>query len=202
MIHYLTRLTPNYNKWEKPSGRDGKCGLEINSPYEGINGFGWEEWLFHDFHNQKNQLDGYCYGFIQAFHKMNKAKDKIERLHLYTRVCAGKSSKTYYLGFIDEIEILKQPFNNKSLIDKKQSFCHNANEDLIEQNITGFEDDLLEMCSKDTLFNVRFKSENVHIRDFKFEEREIDLPHGWYRFNLYNLNKAPLLLEVINNYSK
>lgn len=197
MKNYLTRLTPNYNKWEKPSGNDGKCGLEINSPYEGINGFGWEEWLLYDFHNPENQLDGYCYGFIQAFHKKNKAK-KIDRLHLYTRVCKGKSSMTYYLGVIDEIEILKQPFTKKSLIDKKQSFCKLAKADLIEQNITGFENDLIEMCSKDTLFNVRFKSDNVRIRDFKFEEREIVLPHGWYRFNLYNLHEAPNLLEELN----
>ena len=83
MKKYLTRLTPNYKKWEKPSGEKGKCGLDIKSPYEGINGLGWEEWLFNDFHNPENQLDGYCYGFIQAFHKMNQAKETIDRLYLY-----------------------------------------------------------------------------------------------------------------------
>lgn len=59
MKNYLTRLTPNYYKWEKPSGKDGKCGLDIKSPYEGINGFGWEEWFLLDYHNPNNQLEGY-----------------------------------------------------------------------------------------------------------------------------------------------
>jgi len=45
MKKYLTRLTPNFNKWEIPSGRAGKSGLDIQSPYEDINGFGWEEWF-------------------------------------------------------------------------------------------------------------------------------------------------------------
>ena len=201
MKRYLTRLTPNHNKWEKPSGKDGKCGLEKKSPYEGINGFGWEDWLLNDFHNPTNQMDSYCYGFIQAFHKKNKAKEKIDRLHLYTRVCKGKSSKTYYLGYIDGLEILKQPFTKQSLNDKKHTFCGKAKDDLINENITGFENDLIEMCSEETLFNVRFKTENVHINDFNFTEREIVLPHGWYRFNLYDIDTAPQLLKKINNYS-
>lgn len=201
MKKYLTRLTPNNNKWEKPSGNDGKCGKEKNSPYEGKTGFGWEEWLLNDLHNPTNQLDGYCYGFIQAFHKKNKEKEKVDRLYLYTRLCEGKSSKTYYLGYIDELEILKQPYTKKSLCDKKQTFCGKAKYDLIHENITDFENDLTEMCSEDTLFNVRFKPENVHINDFNFTEREILLPHGWYRFNLYNLDKTPHLLKQINNYS-
>ena len=65
---FFTRLTPNFKKWEKPSGIDGKCGRNTQYLYEGIYGFGWEEWLLYDYHHENNQLDGYCYGFIQAFH--------------------------------------------------------------------------------------------------------------------------------------
>jgi hypothetical protein len=198
MKSYLTRLTPNFNKWERPSGSEGKCGLPLGPPYEGRTGFGWEEWLLYDFHNPENQLDGYCYGFIQAFHKKNKTIEKIDRLHLYTRVCKEKIGKTYYLGFIDEIEILNQPLKSKSFISKKQNFCLKAKEDLRLEYITDFENDLLEMCNEDIVFNVRFKSKNVHIQNFNFTEREIILPHGWYRFNLYNVNEAPKLLEEIN----
>jgi hypothetical protein len=191
MKKYLTRLTPNFNKWEKPSGEDGKCGAPFGPPYEGINGFGWEEWFLNDYHNPENQLDGYCYGFIQAFHKMNKAKEKIDRLYLYTKVCNKKSKSVYYLGYIDNVEVLNQPFNQKELIDKKNKFCQKVESDLAVVNITGYKKDLVEMCSEDTLFNVRFKSQDVHIQDFNFENRPIKLPHGWYRFRLYDLDKMP-----------
>jgi len=191
MKKYLTRLTPNSNKWEKPSGEDGKCGAPFGPPYEGINGFGWEEWFLNDYHNPENQLDGYCYGFIQAFHKMNKAKEKIDRLYLYTKVCNKKSKSVYYLGYIDNVEVLNQPFNQKELIDKKNKFCQKVESDLAVVNITGYKKDLVEMCSEDTLFNVRFKSQDVHIQDFNFENRPIKLPHGWYRFRLYDLDKMP-----------
>ena len=200
MKKYLTRLTPNLNKWKKPSGRTGKCGLDIKSPYEGINGFGWEEWLFYDFHNPENQLDGYCYGFIQAFHKMNKAQERLDRLYLYTRVCNGVSKTDFYIGYIDNIEILKQPFTHKNLLAKKEKFCKKAEQDLININISGYKKDLLEMCSEDTLFNVRFKSEHVHILDFEFQDRPITLQRGQSRFKLYDLDKHSNVLTEINKY--
>ena len=200
MKKYLTRLTPNFKKWEKPSGQQGKCGLNIKSPYEGINGLGWEEWLFSDFHNPENQLDGYCYGFIQAFHKMNQAKETIDRLYLYTKVCNGRSKINYYLGYINNVEVLKHPFNQQSLIDKKHAFCIKTKIDLENENITGYENDLLEMSSEDTLFNVRFKPQDVKIKDFDFQNRSIQLPHGWYRFRLYDLDKKPELLNTLDNY--
>ena len=115
MKKYLTHLTPNYNKWAKPSGPEGKCGLRIKTPYEGINDFGWKEWLLNYFHKPNDQLDGYCCGFIQAFHKMNQVKGKIDRLYLYTKVCDGKSKSNHYFGYIDSLEVLKHLFTKKSL---------------------------------------------------------------------------------------
>lgn len=32
---YMTRLTSNQNKWEKPSGENGKCGLIKNRLMKG-----------------------------------------------------------------------------------------------------------------------------------------------------------------------
>ncbi len=200
MIHYLTRLTPNYNKWENPSGSDGKCGLPLGPPYEGRTGFGWEEWLLYDFHNPDNQLDGYCYGFIQAFHKMNKAQDRLDRLYLYTRVCSGVSKTDFYIGYIDNIEILKQPFTQKNILAKKEKFCKKAEQDLISINISSYKKDLREMCSDDTLFNVRFKSENVRIKDFDFQDRPINLQRGQSRFKLYDLDTHSNILSEINKY--
>lgn len=200
MKSYFTRLTPNFNNWRKPSGREGKCGLIIKSPYEGINGFGWEEWLLNDYHEPNDQLDGYCYGFIQAFHKMNQAKEKVDRLFLYTKVCDGKSKTNFYLGYIDNVEVLKHPFTKKSLNDKKLSFCKKADQDLSQLQITAFQNDLTQMCLEDTLFNVRFKPNDVHIQDFDFQNRPILLQRGQARFKLYDLDKHPNILTELNKY--
>jgi hypothetical protein len=47
---YFTRLTLNFNNWEKPSGRNGKfrAADPKKSIYEETHGFGWEEWLFEE----------------------------------------------------------------------------------------------------------------------------------------------------------
>jgi hypothetical protein len=200
MKKYLTRLTPNYNKWEKPSGREGKCGLDIQSPYEGVYGFGWEEWFLSDYHNPNNQLEGYCYGFIQAFHQKNKAKKKIDRLYLYTRICADKKSTPFYVGYIENIEVLKHPFTEQVLIEKKTSFCKQADSDLKNEQIDGYQNDLTKMCSKDILFNIRFKPRDVQIIDFDFQERPIIMKQGQARFGLYDLEKHRNLMTEINKY--
>lgn len=200
MKKYLTRLTPNSYKWEKPSGIDSKCGLDKKSPYEGIHGFGWEEWLLNDYHNPINQLDGYCYGFIQAFHKKNKAQEKIDRLYLYTKVCKNKKKINFYLGYIDNVEILKHPFSQKTLNEKKVSFCKKAASDLKNVQINSYQKDLTEMCSEDSLFNVRFKPCDVHIIDFDFHKRPIKMIKGQARFGLYDLEKHVNLMTEILRY--
>ena len=57
---YLTRITPNENYWQKPSGCNCKCSGSAKYPlYESSLGFGWEEWLF----NSRNRIGAYQYGF-------------------------------------------------------------------------------------------------------------------------------------------
>jgi hypothetical protein len=202
MNSYLTRLTPNFNNWRKPSGREGKCGSPEGPLYEGRRGFGWEEWLLNDYYKPNNQLDGYCYGFIQAFHKMNQAKAKIDRLYLYTKVCDGKSKSNYYLGYIDNVEVLKHPFTKKSLNDKKLAFCKKAEQDLQQLKITDYQNDLTQMCSEDTLYNVRFKPNDVQIKDFAFQIRPINMARGQARFKLYDLDRHANLINELNNYEK
>jgi hypothetical protein len=200
MKNYLTRLTPNYNKWEKPSGSTGKCGAPEGPPYEGRTALGWEEWLLHDFHNPIAQLDGYCYGFIQAFYKKNLSIKTIDKLHLYTRVCNGKTSKTYYVGYIANLEILVPEHMDKRVIDKMTAFCNQVPRDLNQLDVHDYENDFNLMRCEKTLFNVRYKPVDVHVVDFNFMEREIKLPHGWYRFNLYDLNKSPGFFHELNNF--
>lgn len=138
MKRYMTRLTSNQNKWEKPSGSNGKCGLIIKSPYEGEFGFGWEEWLLNDYHNPSQQYEGYCYGFIQAFHKKNKAKRFIQRVYFYTKVCLDNNTFDFYVGYIDNLEVLNATHWNKELLQKKDAFCKKVVGDLDNVNITNY----------------------------------------------------------------
>ena len=197
---YMTRLTSNQNKWEKPSGSNGKCGLIKKSPYEGEFGFGWEEWLLNDFHNPNLQHEGYCYGFIQAFHKRNKAKRIIQRVYLYTKVCVDKNTFDFYLGYIDNLEVLDATDWRNDLINKKQEFCKKAAIELDDVNITRYQKDLLEMSSENTLFNVRFKPSDVKIKDFDYQSRPIKMKQGQARFGLYDLDDHTNLLAEISKF--
>ena len=200
MKMYMTRLTSNQNKWEKPSGSNGKCGLIKKSPYEGEFGFGWEEWLLNDFHNPNLQHEGYCYGFIQAFHKRNKAKRIIQRVYLYTKVCVDKNTFDFYLGYIDNLEVLDATDWRNDLINKKQEFCKKAAIELDDVNITRYQKDLLEMSSENTLFNVRFKPSDVKIKDFDYQSRPIKMKQGQARFGLYDLDDHTNLIAEISRY--
>ena len=200
MKMYMTRLTSNQNNWDKPSGSNGKCGLIKKSPYEGEFGFGWEEWLLNDYHNPSQQLEGYCYGFIQAFHKKNKAKRILQRVYLYTKVCVDKNTFDFYLGSIDNLEVLNATDWSKDLINKKQEFCKKAATDLDNVNITRYQKDLLEMSSENTLFNVRFKPSDVKIKDFDYQSRPIKMQQGQARFGLYDLDDHTNLVAEINRY--
>ncbi len=200
MKMYMTRLTSNKNKWEKPSGRIGKCGLIKKSPYEGEFGFGWEEWLLNDYHNPSQQLEGYCYGFIQAFHKRNKAKGIIKRVYVYTKVCEGKKTSNFYLGYIDYLEVLNVTHWRTDLINKKQGFCKKAATDLDNVNIIEYQNDLREMCSEKTVFNVRFKPNDVKIKDFDYQLRPIKMKQGQARFGLYDLDVHTNLAAEIGRY--
>jgi hypothetical protein len=86
------------------------------------------------------------------------------------------------------------------LIEKKNSFCKQAESDLKNLKIEGYQKDLVEMYSEDTLFNVRFKTCDVHIKDFNFQERPIKMIQGQARFGLYDLEKHTNLMTEINKY--
>jgi hypothetical protein len=200
-LYFLTRLTPNANNWEKPSGKDGKC-LQ-NEIYEAVHGFGWEEWLLNDLINESECKDGYCYGFIQAFNGKNKQFSSIDKLFLYTRKLENKRIINYYVGYIENIEILKKPSDFDYLIENCKRFCEKAKIDLKNCNIEDFQNELLKMCNEKKFYNVRFKPENVH---FKMQYQHTIKPEkGQFRFALYDLkqhtNLANEILSIENNFN-
>ena len=190
--NYFTRLTPNFNNWEKPSGAEGKCGVnDSNSAlYEAHNYFGWEEWLFEDYVTNQDNPDKECFGFIEAFNDKNKKNDFIDRLYLYTKICRNNQNikpGCYYVGFIDNVKRLKSP-----LPKTQNQVC----QDLKTVGIN--HDNYIPMLKKAK--NISFKVKDVH---FLFKTRNqssimIPLHRGQYRFGLYNLETHTNFLSQNN----
>ncbi|MEN9994070.1 MAG: hypothetical protein RL762_727 [Bacteroidota bacterium] len=172
------------------------------SPYEGKTHFGWEEWLFRDLLDPSQQHNGYCYGFIQAFHGKNKDKTIIENLYLYSKECIGTNSKTFLIGMISNVEIVKKTSLTKDEKHKIEQFIEQVKCDLNHPDFIDYSSDFRQMCEANSLYNVRFKPENVQLIKTDLSTREIRLPHGWYRFNLYDLNKKPKLHSQLNQLLK
>lgn len=172
----FTRLTPNIKNWQKPSGRAGKCRAAnpANPLYEELNHFGWEEWLFEDYHTGKE----ICLGFLQAFNDKNRHVTSVEIIHLYTRICDGKKAKQLYVGYIKDVKVLPENQRAASDSQKKQRFTDlNA----VEINFSS-SDSMWKKC-----FNIQFERKNVVFHD-EFEKNEILLKSGQFRFCLNYLS--------------
>jgi hypothetical protein len=189
MTEFFTRLTPNFNDWKKPSGRDGKCkAADSTKPlYEETHGFGWEEWLFEEYFQNISNPEYVCKGFIEAFNKKNKSKGCINRLYLYTKVCVNKQGYRpgcYFVGYIDNVLRVEPAAKNQKevQIDLK----------LLEKYHKGVTE-MLPFAK-----NISFKVKDVHVRfpmDFK---HRIQLKQGQFRFALYDINNHPNFLSELD----
>lgn len=151
---YITRITPNDNNWEIPSGINVKCcGSKEQPLYEYEAGFGWEEWLF----NKKNRKNDYQYGFLECFNKTNFDQEKIyEEVYLYTRQCGinPKIGSSFLVAKInnlkklsrDEAFTINEKFQDK--ISRMRTECQ-KNEKYFDLGPCRF------------IFNVKFKIDNV-----------------------------------------
>lgn len=185
MKKYFTRLTPNKNNWEKPSGRDGKCfSAKSSEPlYEQTHGFGWEEWLFQDYHAGKET----CLGFLQAFNGKNKTVKSVDEIHLYTRICDSKNPKHLFICYIKDVQVL--PLNQRAASKAQKDL---KMRDLKDAKIKDFpsNDSMWQNC-----LNVQFERKNVVLLEIP---REIKLERGQFRFSLYDLGKHTNIFSQIN----
>ena len=182
---YFTRLTPNTNLWVKPSGPAEKC-TNSTGLYESRNGFGWEEWLFDDFHAGKEV----CRGYIQAFNGNSHANKTIDKLHLYTRICKNKKSVRRYVGYIENVKLI--PLNKRGASQELKMKRLKDLQDVKINSISG-NDPMWERC-----FNVEFQRS-----DFRpvssLLECEIRLKPGQFRFGLYNMIKQSNFIQEIKD---
>ncbi|WP_396167508.1 hypothetical protein [Flavobacterium sp.] len=184
---YITRITPNENNWEKPSGINGKCcGTNKYPLYEYEAGFGWEEWLF----NKENCKNDYQYGFLECFNKMNFGEEKIyQEVYLYTRNCVinPKVGSSFLIAKInnliklssEEAFIINTAFKDK--IARMRTECQN-NEKYFDLGPCRF------------IFNVKFK-----INEVKWLENIVPINPKNKRFQIIELDeKNPNHIDIIN----
>lgn len=152
---YITRITPNNNNWETPSGIEGKCcGSKENRLYEYEAGFGWEEWLF----NSENRKNDYQYGFLECFNKTNFDQEKIyEEVYLYTRHC-GTNPK-------NGLSFLIAKINNLTKLSRNEAFAIN---DTFKEKITRMRtecqnnEEYFDLGPCRFIFNVKFKIDEAY----------------------------------------
>jgi len=97
----IIRLCWNNNGWTKPSGPDGKSRASYDA-FEKEKGYGYEEWIF----NPKFEIEGYRYGFIQAFNK-GKHHGKKYEISAYAIQTNRQGSSYYWIGKIRTLEVLQ-----------------------------------------------------------------------------------------------
>ncbi|MDB4324283.1 hypothetical protein N9963_02680 [Crocinitomicaceae bacterium] len=189
MKTFFTRLTSNFNNWSTPSGQDGKCQSSnaLRPLYEELNHFGWEEWLFEDYHGGRET----CKGFLQAFNDKNKNIPSVEVIHLYTRICDGVKPRQYYVGYIKDVKIL--PLNQRAASEEiKRKRLNELNAVGIQNFPTN--DSMWKKC-----YNIQFERKNVFLQKDHLQ-CEITLNRNQFRFALYDLNDHPNFLTEINKY--
>jgi hypothetical protein len=165
-IKYLTRITPNTNSWQHPSGCKYKCGGNL---YENFNDFGWEEWLF----NKLSRKDGYQYGFLQCFNSHNLNKEiSYDEVYLYTRKCETKGDdckqksnrgECYLVARI--CNVTKLSFKEATEIEKE--FGENGNINDMRKKCPNKKKFDLRPTNNKFIFNVKFKPEDTQLIDNK-----------------------------------
>jgi|GEM_PF-631034 len=156
----VSRLAYNSNGWIMPSGSYGKSNHKDS--HEAKHGYGHEEWLF----DTSKLINGYHYGFLEPIRKQQDAyKEKIFHVWLYT--IDGISKKRYWVGEIENIEVLTQDSAEEiKSIYQKNGWLKEMEEQIVASGVNnhGFSD-----WQGVDLFNVRYKPENLKANDPYFE---------------------------------
>lgn len=174
---YFTRICWNTNGWKNPSGPEGKSTSKES--FEGINGFGMEEWLFAD------QLyhEGYQYGFLQA---INQSKPSVSNFNvdLYSVEKTPSGSKVYWVSTIKNVEVIDE--KEALTVQKETGFDSKVVQYFKRNEIAEKVDKSISSLVEETFLNVKFKLEYVEFPDTE-DLKEVDLDLSTYpRYKLYN----------------
>ena len=166
-IRKVARICNNDHNWKFPSKKEIKSSNERT--YENISGFGHEEWLL----DKERLFGGYHYAFLQP---VNNAPDKHEenkyQIHLFF---IGTNKHKGYVGYIDNVECLTQKQAEECLaFYQKKGWIKQMIEQIKE--IHGDTKVIEKEIKTDarSIFNVRFKLEDVHVETSNFKQIEND----------------------------
>ncbi|MEX1013643.1 MAG: hypothetical protein WDZ80_00595 [Candidatus Paceibacterota bacterium] len=168
---YFTRICYNSDGWRRPSGPEGKSTSKES--FEGITGFGMEEWLFAEELN----TDGYQYGFLQGVNQNHPDSEVID-VDLYTVEDTDQGKITFWVCSIKNIEVIDveeahHVQKETGLEDRVIRYLKTVpSSEKIDQDITSF--------VGDTHLNIRFKLRNVDYPDTK-DLQVIDLDLNKYK---------------------
>lgn len=151
--HKVTRITWNTEKWQRPSGSQGKSG-DQNS-YEAYAGFGYEEWLL----DKTTIIDGYHYAFLQALNI--QSKKHVGNLYDVTLFTGNNLGKKYEVGTLRNIECISE--------SQSSAAYHQY---VARGWVTKMENDLLKVNASVEKFRVPLPKRFFNIR-FRFREAYI-----------------------------
>jgi hypothetical protein len=166
----VARICWNTNQWLKPSGRTGKSTAKLS--YEGVNGYGYEEWLF-DF---TKLIDGYKYGYLQPI-RLTEYPNTLFDIRLYT---LNKSNGfRYWIGDLFNVSVLsaEEKAALQSIYETK-GWINSMDNDLRAKGI---------IPQNDFSLNVRFKKEDAvrFVTPIKIDPKEA----------LYDIKRYTFLTE-------
>lgn len=166
----IARLCWNTLNWKKPSGPLGKSTSTVEA-FEKEKGYGYEEWLF----DIDKQIDGYHYGFIQAFDKgRDKHQGKTYDIELYSMKNNPQNRKMeyYWVAHIPRLEVLgDSQIQTATAFYKNNGWYDEMVSQLKDIGLYGFN---FEPIPQDYIFNVRFKVESNGFRLFSPPKEILD----------------------------
>lgn len=148
------RLSYNSNDWIFPSGRNGKSNNKTT--FEGVNGFGFEEWLF----DERGTYNGWQYGYVEGIKQNFRLDDENHILKFYTLQYG--ILKTALRQFVSELSDWKKVdyLENRDVISHWQSNnrIETMRKELVQfnANILPFEEAIAGI-NKVQLVNIKFK---------------------------------------------
>jgi hypothetical protein len=186
--HKLARLCWNDNGWKFPSGREGKT--RNDRAFEFKYGFGHEEWLF----DTLKVIGGFHYGYVRA---ISEARDRLQGqtldLSLYT--INDRTKQRRWLGKICNVKIVTEKesrriydsYEKRGWLDEMRSQIRvaGANEDAFEEHVT-----------RDHFAVLKFKVEDLHLREIPLVFKHDDPAVTSDYYNLKNYIREPAFTEA------
>lgn len=188
MEHKLARICWNDNRWQRPSGRDGKTRNKDAFEYE--TGFGHEEWLF----DTSKVIDGYHYGYTQA---VSATRDKYldETFHLSFYSIDDRTKQRWWIGTVRNVSVVDEQESARvyDLYDK-QGWLEQMRSQLnaVGADIKAFK----KHVTRKNFAVLKFRIEDMELLDtpleFEYGDRAVTSDY----YNLKNYIQEPSLLAL------